>query len=151
MPPSPRAVLLVEPDLLLLTAEALLLTGSNYRVTAALTQREIFSLNKTLAIALAILSASLGPEHLSMVARTVRMQWPPARILILGPPGSGLEDHLYDEQIQHSSNPAQLLADVERLYQDSWNPRSNTLDWNSRRSARAARMAVAPGRALLSS
>jgi len=129
-----RGILLVEPDITLLTAETLLLTHSDYCVTSACSQREIFAVRDTKAIALAILSECLGRRPLSAVAETVRSQWPQARILILGRAESLLEDHLYDEQTGHSLDPGQLLDDVERLYKDSWNPGSNTLDWKGRPS-----------------
>ena len=123
-----RGILLVEPDITLLTAEMLLLTRSDYCVTPAFSQGEIFALRDTKAIALAILSDSLGHRLLAAIAHTVRKQWPRARILICGRAQPPLEDHLYDEQIDHSSNPKQLLEDVESLYKDSWNQSSHTLD-----------------------
>jgi hypothetical protein len=130
-----RGILLVEPDIALLTEEVLLLNRSNYCVTPAYSQGEIFALRGTKAIALAILSDSLGPRILAAVAQTVRKQWPLARILILGRPASMLEDHLYDEEMSHSSDPKQLIEDVERLYKDSWNQRSHMLDWNVKHSS----------------
>jgi hypothetical protein len=129
-----RGILLVEPDITLLTAETLLLTHSNYCVTSACSLREIFALRDTKAIALAILSDCLGPHLLTAAAETVRRQWPHARILILGRAESVLEDHLYDEQINHSLDQKQLPDDLERLYKNSWNQRSNTLDWNAKHS-----------------
>jgi DNA-binding NtrC family response regulator len=123
-----RGILLVEPDITLLTAETHLLTCSDYSVTPAFSPREIFALRETKAIALAILSDSLGPQLLPAVAYAVRKQWPLARILILGQPGSVLEDQLYDEKIENPSDPKRLLEEVERLYKDSWNQRSNTID-----------------------
>jgi len=129
-----RGILLVEPDISLLTAEVLLLTRLNYCVTPAFSHAEIFALRETKAIALAILSDHLGPRILAAVAQTVRKQWPLARILILGRPESILEDHLYDEEMSHSSNPKNLIQDVEGLYEDSWNQCSRTLDWDVKRS-----------------
>ena len=111
-----RGILLIEPDVSVLSAEFLLLTNSNYCVTPAFSHREIYILRETKAVALAILSDSLGRQLLGAIAKTVRRQWPLARILILGRAESVLEDHLYDEQINHSHDPAQLLDDLERLY-----------------------------------
>lgn len=133
-----RGILLVEPDITLLSAEALQLANSNYCVTTAFSDREIFVLRHTKAVALAILSASLGDLHLRAVAEAVRWQWPLARILVLGHAASVLEDHLYDEEIDPSPEPKQLLDDLERLYEGSWNQRSNTLDWNVGRSGACA-------------
>ena len=129
-----RGILLVEPDITLVTAEVLLLTRLNYCVTPAFSQGEIFALRETKAIALAILSDCLGPSVLAAVAQTVRKQWPLARILILGRPESILEDNLYDEEADHSSNPMTLPEDLEMLYKDSWNQHSHTLNWDVKRS-----------------
>ena len=126
-----RGILLIEPNRALLAAEALLLTHSDYSVTPAFSHDGIFALRHTKAIALAIVSDCLGPRSLTAMTETVRRQWPLARILILGRAESVLEDHLYDEQIEHSIDPNQLLKDLERLYKGSWNPRSNILDWNA--------------------
>lgn len=124
-----RGVLLVEPDTTLLTAEVQLLTCSDYSVTPAFSQREIFALRERKAIALAILSYLLGPRILPAIAHSVRKQWPLARILILGRPGFALEDQLYDEQMEYPTDPGRMLEGLERLYKDSWNQRSNTIDW----------------------
>jgi hypothetical protein len=129
-----RRILAVEPDIAALNAGSLLLTKANYCVTRASTERELFSL-RTKAVALAILSDRLGRRLLSSVAETVRKQWPRARILILGQAAPMLEDHLYDEQLHRSSDPQQVLADLERLYHGMWNERSDTLDWDATRSA----------------
>ena len=133
-----REILLIEPDVSVLSAEALLLTNSNYCVTPAFSLREIYILRETKAVALAILSDSLGRQLLGAIAETVRKQWPLARILILGRAESVLEDHLYDEQINHSHDPTQLLEDLERLYKGSWNQRTNTLDWSTVRASMCA-------------
>ena len=57
------------------------------------------------AIALAILSASLGNRGLRASAEAVRRRWPLAQILIVGGSAFRLEDHLYDEPIDHSPEP----------------------------------------------
>jgi hypothetical protein len=114
-----RTILLVEPDITVLSAEALLLTNSNYCVTTAFSQLEIFLLRDIGTIALAIVSASLGRCLLRSVAEGVRKQWPLARILVLGHAASVLEDNLYDEEIDPYPQPKQ---------------RSNTLDWDASRS-----------------
>jgi hypothetical protein len=126
-----RGVLLINPDISVLSSKSSLLSKSNYSVTPAFSHAELFILRETKAIALAILSGSLGQQLLPAIAETVRRQWPLARILILGPPQSVLEDHLYDEEINDSLTPKQLLDELERLYKGSWNQRTNTLDWNS--------------------
>jgi len=130
-----RGILAVEPDISVLNAKSRLLTQANYCVTKATSDRELFTLRGTKAVALAILSDRLGQRLLGTAAETVRRQWPRTRILILRQPPTGLEDYLYDEQISRSSDPKNVLADLERLYQGMWNQRSSTIDWNAARSA----------------
>jgi hypothetical protein len=128
-----RGILAVEPDFSVLNAKSLLLTKANYRVTRATSERELFTLQGTRAVALAILSDHLGQRLLGTVAETVRRQWPRARILILGQAPRMLEDYLYDERIDRSPNPKQVLADLEQLYKGMWNRRTNAIDWDARR------------------
>jgi hypothetical protein len=125
-----RGILAVEPDVAVLHAGSLLLTRANYCVTPVTGERELFTLRGSKPLALAILSDHLGQHQLRTVALTVRKQWPRTRILILGQSALGLEDYLYDEQIHRSSDPKQVLADLESLYQGMWNQLSNTLDWS---------------------
>jgi hypothetical protein len=130
-----RGILAVEPDIAALHRGSLLLAKANYCVTPASSDRELFLLRGMKAVALAILSDHLGQRLLRTVAETVRRQWPRTRILILGQSAMGLEDYLYDEQIYRSSDPQQVLADLDMLYQGMWNQRSNTIDWKAGRSA----------------
>jgi hypothetical protein len=129
-----RGVLLVEPDIDLLNGETLLLTTSNYCVTPASSNGDLFLLRNTKAVALVILSDRLGQSHLDAAARTVRKQWPNSRILVLGQAAFVLEDHLYDEQVCHSSDPNKLLTDLDWFYRGLWNQHSHTLDWSVGRS-----------------
>lgn len=131
-----RRILAVEPDPAVLKAKSLLLTDADYCVTQATSDCDLFSLRSNKAFALAILSDRLGQRLLGAMAQIVRRQWPRTRIIILGRPASELEDHLYDEQIQRSSDPQQVLADLESLYDGMWNQRLRTLEWNATRSAR---------------
>jgi hypothetical protein len=125
----------VEPDSGVLSAKALLLTKAKYCVTPATGLDELFSLRNTKAFALAILSDRLGQRLLGTVAATVRRQWPRIRILILGQVPIALEDYLYDEHICRSSDPQQVLADLEWLYEGMWNECSKGIDWNASRAA----------------
>ena len=116
-----RQVLLVEPDTAVLSARTILLRNSNYCVSSALSDRELFALRHKKVVALAILSASLGCRSLRASAEVVRRQWPLARILILGRSAFRLEDHLYDEQIDLSQEPKQLLGALDRLSEEPRN------------------------------
>jgi hypothetical protein len=129
-----RGILAVEPDSTVLSEKALLLTKANYCVTPATGLCDLFSLRNTEAFALAILSDRLGQPLLGSVAATVRRQWPRIRILILGQLPIALEDYLYDEHVYRSSDPQQVIADLEWLYEGMWNQRSKSIDWNASRS-----------------
>jgi hypothetical protein len=130
-----RGILAVEPDSTVLSAKALTLTKANYCVTPATGLADLFSLRNTKAFALAILSDRLGQGLLGTVAATARRQWPGTRILILGQVPIALEDYLYDEHIWRSSDPQQVIADLEWLYEGMWNERSKSIDWNPSSSA----------------
>ena len=112
-----RSILAVEPDSSVLSAKALLLTKANYCVTPATGLGDLFSFRDTKAIALAMLSDRLGQRLLGTVAATARRQWPGIRILIVGQVPIALDDYLYDEHICRSSDPQQVLADLEWLYE----------------------------------
>jgi hypothetical protein len=133
-----RGILAVEPDTTVLHAKSLLLAKANYCVTPATGDGDLFSLRNTKTFALAILSDRLGRQLLQAVAATVRRQWPRIRILILGQVPIAFEDSLYDERISRSSDPQQVLADLENLYEGMWNQRSNTIDWNAATPARSS-------------
>ena len=130
-----REILAVEPDIAALNAGSLLLTKANYCVTRVTSDRELFRLRDTKPVALAILSDRLGLRLLGKVAETIRRQWPRTRILILGQVPGALQDYLYDEHICRSSDPKQVLADLESLYNGMWSQHSNTLHWHAARSA----------------
>jgi hypothetical protein len=129
-----REILLIEPDTAVLSAHTLLLSNSNYCVSSALCDGELFALRHKKAVAFAILSASLGRRGLRASAEVVRRQWPLSRILILGRSAFRLEDHLYDEQIDLSQEPKQLLGALDRLSEEPRNQSVITADssvWRS--------------------
>lgn len=113
-------VLVVEPDLDLLAKRALLLCISNYSVVTANSYRDIFCLRGEAGLRLAVLSETLGEFALRASAEFIRRQWPRARILIFGIAQSSLEDQLYDDAVDHRSQPEELLDALARLSEDSW-------------------------------
>jgi len=121
--PPPQRVLLVEPDVETLSRRTLRLTSSNYVVIAARNRYEVLGLRRTEGISLAILSDALGSMTLQGVARSVRKQWPLARILILKSGQSTLEDNLYDEMVDHQVASQNLLDALIKLSEDRWNQR----------------------------
>jgi hypothetical protein len=128
-------VLLVEPDLEVLAARSLLLSGFNYTVAPASSYREIFGLRNEIGFCLAVLNDSLGELALRAATEFVRRQWPSARILILGDAQAALEDYLYDEVVNHQIQSKELLDTLARLSADSWSLRSRLLGFRPRTSA----------------
>ena len=126
-----REILFVALDTAATSADALLLTNSNYFVSSAFCDGEIFALRHKKAVTLAILSASLGCRGLRASAEAVRRQWPLARILILGRSTLWLEDHLYDEQIDPYPEPKQLLDTLERLSNKPWDQSTDIVDFDA--------------------
>ena len=111
---SQPALLLVEPDVELLSTRTRVLTNSGYCVAAAMTEREVFAF-RGIEVRLAVLSNALGSSALRMVAESVRRQWPSARILILGIAVSELEDQLYDEAVDYRISLKDLLTALLKL------------------------------------
>jgi hypothetical protein len=125
--PSHHRVLVVEPDEHLLASRTLLLSSSNYLVTAAGSHRDVFDLSCMTEIHLAVLSDTLGRSGLCSAAEYVRAQWPSARILILGTAQFVLEDYLYDEAVGHGLQPKGLLDTLERLSENRRNQTSKDI------------------------
>jgi len=130
---QPR-VLLVEPDLEMLAARTLLLSKSNYIVAPAGSYCEIFGLRSDIGFRLAVLSDTLGELALRAAAEFIRRQWPSARVLILGNARAALEDHLYDEVVNHRFQPKEFLDTLARLSEDSWSLKSRLLGFRPRTS-----------------
>ena len=119
--PLQLSALIVEPDQDLLAGRALLLASSNYLVTTAGSHREIFDLRRMTEIHLAVISSTLGRSCLCSAAEDIRAQWPSARILVLGTAQQLLEDHHYDEAIDHGFQPGKLLDTLARLSENARN------------------------------
>jgi hypothetical protein len=103
------SLILIEPELAFLPDRVPMLTEADYRVTTVRDIRELFPLCSRSTFTVALLSELLGPAALDSAARFVRSQWPVARILLLGSAQRRLEDHLYDERIDASCTPQDLL------------------------------------------
>ena len=114
-------ILLLEDDVAVLSNRSRLLTNSSYRVTEARNRGDIFGLRGTTGISLAIISDSLGAAALGLAAQSVRLEWPSARILILGKAQFVLEDYLYDEAIEHQFVERNVLSTIERICHPSAN------------------------------
>jgi AraC-like DNA-binding protein len=108
-------ILLLERDLVTLSNWTKLLTNSRYVVTTARSQSDLFALRETTGVSLVILSDRLGTVALSAATRLIRLQWPSARILVLGRAQSVLEGNLYDEAIEHPVVDSDLLRAIQRV------------------------------------
>jgi hypothetical protein len=117
---SKPGLLLVEPDVELLSSRALLLSDFGFRVATAMTCREIFNLRGR-QICAAVLSDTLGPEVLHAAAESVRRQWTLAWILIVGKANTVLEDQLYDEVLDRLTCSEKLLTELLDLSMDPLN------------------------------
>ncbi len=128
--PLQPLVLLIETDLELLASRTLLLTQSDYGVVTAKTPREIVELRCLGDVQIAILSDTLELAQLRASTESVRMQWPSARILILGHVPFALDDHLYDESIDPRFDPKKLLDTLKTLSQEAWTRQSLSPEWH---------------------
>jgi hypothetical protein len=117
IPLHPR-LLLVEPEFDFLADRTLLLTASNYSVTKVSSYDHVLQLHPDARFSLAVLNDTLGQSALRSVALCVRRTWPAARILILRHVESALEDHLYDETIDHPFHPTSLFDVLVKLADD---------------------------------
>ena len=115
---SPKpGLLIVEPNVDLLSSRSLLLSDFGFRVETAVTCREIFNLRGRQVCA-AILSDALGPDVLRAAAESVRRQWTLAWILIIGNANTVLEDQLYDEAFNRLSCSERTLRELLDLSMD---------------------------------
>jgi hypothetical protein len=117
-------VLFVEPDVIERADRPMALLERDYRVSLAKDIREIFFLRERPSFAVVVLSALLGPFALVEAARSVRRQWPGARIVIIGQAANVLEDHLYDETVAQSCKPQELIDMLAQLTSDPWTIRT---------------------------
>jgi hypothetical protein len=136
--PLQPLVLLVETDVELLASRTLLLTQSDYGVVTAKAPREIVELRCLGGVQIAILSEAMELAQLRVSTESVRMQWPSARILILGHVPFGLDDHLYDENIDLHFDPRKLLDTLKRLNEEAWTRQSLSPEWHLTGYASAA-------------
>ena len=89
--------------------------NESYRVTSVRDLRELASLGTEESFAVALISDALGRVAFVDAARSVRKDWPTARILILGRAAVVLEDYLYDEALPHSCRQQELCDTLNRM------------------------------------
>ena len=106
--PARLNIVLIEPIAAFLPDHRFLLSNDRYRVTCVRDTRELCLLRTQESFALALISDALGQVELDDAARSVRKQWPAARILVLGQAAVVLEDYLYEEALPHSCDQQEL-------------------------------------------
>jgi hypothetical protein len=119
----PSGTLIVEPDPELLAVRSSLLTAAG-QYLAALNATISCEALQQIEVRLAILSQSLETTMLTTLAEEIRLYWPDASILIVGRRGLALDDQLYDESIDLSCRPEELLSALFRLAQGQRNRRA---------------------------
>jgi hypothetical protein len=87
----------------------------SYHVTSVRNALELALLGSAESFAIAIVSDTLGRVGFIDAARSVRKQWPAARILVLGRAAIVLEDHLYDDALPHSCGQQKLCDTLNRM------------------------------------
>lgn len=119
--------LTVRPSLLLATRtvpqladDVLMLLFAKYQVEL-LQEGATLSLQGTMPLAVALLSASAGADLLALTAHTIRACWPLARIIVLGKAPRELEDYLYDHTVPEGCTSAMLIAAFNARSAELWN------------------------------
>lgn len=114
----PSGILVVEPNPALLTARVQLLLAADYFVATsnhALPASEM----QRIDVRVAVLSENLGILAVVKLAQEVRLFYPGAAILIVGPGSPEIDEQFYDEAINSNCRPDQLLSVLFRLTRQS--------------------------------
>jgi hypothetical protein len=93
----------------LLSDDALTSLFHSYRVEIFQNPFDLFASQSTQP-SYVLLCASAGCSLLAAEARSIRKQWPLARIMLLGSAPQELEDHLYDDSIPPDCDAASLAT-----------------------------------------
>jgi hypothetical protein len=109
-------IVLIEPIAASLPDRRFLLANDQYRVTCVRDTRELSLLRTEESFALALISDALGEIGLIDAARSVRKQWPAARILVLGEAAVVLEDNLYEEALPHSCGQQEICDTLKGMF-----------------------------------
>jgi hypothetical protein len=112
----------------LLSDDALTSLFHSYRVEIFQNPFDLFASQSTQP-SYVLLCASVGCSLLAAEARSIRKQWPLARIMLLGSAPQELEDHLYDDSIPPDCDAASLATAFEMRSIDLWN---RSIGWNHR-------------------
>jgi hypothetical protein len=113
--PAKLGLVLIEPIDASFPDHRFLVSNESYRITSVRDTRELALLGAAESFAVALISDTLGRINFVAAARSVRKQWPTARILILGRATVVLEDYLYDEALPHSCGQQELCDTLSRM------------------------------------
>jgi hypothetical protein len=120
---SRARIVLIEPTGTSLPDHRFLLSNDSYRVTPVSSTRELAFLSASEPFALAVISHTLGRVGLEDASRSVRKQWPSARILVLGRAAFVLSDHLYDDALPQSCSHQELCDILAKMFSQRPNGR----------------------------
>lgn len=109
------SIVLVEPIAGSLPDLRFLLSNDSYRVTSVTSIRELSLLSAAESFAIALISDTVGRAGLDEAARSIRKQWPTARILVFGRAAVVLEDYLYDDALPHACGQQDLCDTLNRM------------------------------------
>jgi hypothetical protein len=113
--PAKLRLVLIEPNSASFPDRRFLLSNERDQVTSALNTRELVLLGGEASFSIALISDTLGSVEFVAATRSVRKQWPTARILILGRAAVVLEDYLYDEALPQSCDQQELCDALDRM------------------------------------
>jgi hypothetical protein len=113
--PAKLGLVLIEPIGASFPDHRFLVSNESYRVTSVRDTRELALLGAVESFAIALISDTLGRVGFVDAARSVRKQWPNARILVLGRAAVVLDDHLYDDALPHSCGEQELYDTLNRM------------------------------------
>ncbi len=115
IPPAKLGLVLIEPIGACFPDHRFLVANQSYQVTSVRDTRELALLGAAEPFAIALISDTLGRVGFIDAARSVRKQWPTARILVLGRAAVVLDDHLYDDALAHSCGEQELYDTLNRM------------------------------------
>jgi hypothetical protein len=108
-------LLLIESDPGLCESRRLLLASLGVPVHAVHSHLEVFQQAGGNRYNLIVLDVLRDPEHAPEIAEFARVNWPEAKILLLGPGCGSLDDWLYDDLVDPYCNPAGVIESAKDL------------------------------------
>jgi hypothetical protein len=120
VPLSLSSILLVESDVDLRDSRRLLLCTLQHPVLAVTGYIEVCTLPSDSNCCLVVIGLAPSEHEAVRVAIHSRRSWPLAKILLLGHPSSQFDGPLYDDAVDPSFAPAELVATVNLLLKNRY-------------------------------